>query len=130
MSNIHKVKRAWENYKIDGEVKILSEILSEGTWNAPQTVKQARELAQIMAIPLPVSIAGDTIYDIVGDDGLFDDFIESEKKDGPDTDARYLIAYKLNEWLSDLGTEQDPGWRDPWNKQAIKIVRNAIAKFV
>lgn len=126
MSNIHKVKKAWENYKVTGEVKILS----EGTWDAPQTAKQARKLAQIMAIPLPVGTAADTIYDIVGDDDLFDNFWELEDKDGQDADARYLIAAKLKEWLDDLGTENDPGWKDPWSRQAIKIVRAAIEKFV
>lgn len=126
MNDIHKVKRAWENYKATGEVRILS----EGTWDAPQTVKKARKLAQIMAIPLPVGMAADTIYDIVGDDGLFDDFYDLEDKEGRNADTRPLIAAKLAEWLDDLGTEADPGWKNPWSKQAIKIVRNAIAKFV
>ncbi len=125
MNDIHKVKRAWENYKATGEVRILS----EGTWSAPQTVEQARELAELMKAPIPVSVAADKLYNLMGDDDLFDTFYDVEEKDGLDADVRYFVAAKLDEWISVLGTDEDPGWRDPWNKQAIRIIRNTIAKF-
>ena len=126
MTNAYKIKKAFESYKKTGEVQILS----EGTWDAPQTVKQARKLAQLMAAPLPVGVAADTIYSVVGDDQLFDNFYELEEKQGLNADARPLIAQTLHEWVSVLGTDEDPGWKGPWSKKAIEIINDAIKEFI
>ncbi len=102
----------------------LKDILNEGTWSSPNTVKRAQQLAQLMQKPIRVENASDVLYNLIGDDGLFDDFYEAEK-DGPDTDVRFLVASKLQEWLKDL-----EGWRDPWDPQAVKILQQLVKKFV
>lgn len=102
--------------------------ISEGTWSAPQTVEKAKSLARLMSKPLPVSVASDKLYNLIGDDQLFDSFYDLEDH-GPDTDTRYAIAYKLKEWLSELGTDKDPDWRNPWDPKAVVILKKALANF-
>lgn len=122
MNDIHKVKRAWENYKATGEVRILS----EGTWSAPQTVEQAQELAQLMAIPLPVSTAADKLYNLMGDDNLFDTFYKVEEKGGPDEDVRGEVTDKLHHWLFNI---EEDDWRNPWDEEAVRILWKVLKDF-
>lgn len=102
----------------------LRDILNEGTWSSPNTVERAQQLAQLMRKPIRVAVASDVLYDLIGDDDLFDHFYEAEK-DGPDTDVRSLVADKLQEWLKNL-----EGWRDRWDPQAVKILQQLVKKFV
>ena len=102
--------------------------ISEGTWSSPQSIKQAQTLAKLLSKPLPVSIAADKLYHLIGDDDLFDTFYDLEK-DGPDTDVRSAVALKLKEWLSDLGTNDGHDWRDPWDPKAVAILKKTLSEL-
>lgn len=99
----------------------LKEILTEGTWEAPQTSKQAKELVSLMRNPIPASQAADMLYHLVGDDELFDAIAEAESKDGPESDVRYLVRSKLEDWLKNLDM-----FRDPWDPRAVKLLQSVV----
>ncbi len=90
-----------------------------GTWALPQTVKQAKELQKLVSKPLSPKIARDKLYNLLGDDDLFD-LIESEKeKFGNNCDVRILVESSLSKFLS----EKENAVKS-WNKEAYKICQN------
>ena len=46
-----------------------------GVWALPQTAKQAKELQKLVAKPLSPKVAADKLYDLLGDDDLFDNIL-------------------------------------------------------
>lgn len=77
-----------------------SKKVTEGTWALPETEEQVAKLAELMSEPLPVGVnavdATTALYDIIGDDKLFDT-LETIAKDNPTADVRSYIAV----WLAD-----------------------------
>ena len=57
-------------------------IISEGTWALPDTPEAEDALTALMQQPLQASVAADKLYDIVGDDHLFD-LIAAMKEKNP-----------------------------------------------
>ena len=76
--------------------------LTEGTWAIPNTPEAQEQLKMIMANPLPVGVeamnATEILYDLIGDDKLFDELGELASDD-PDADARPVIE----KWLETEG---------------------------
>ena len=76
--------------------------LTEGTWAIPNTPEAQEQLKMIMANPLPVGVeamnATEILYDLIGDDKLFDELGELASND-PDADARPVIE----KWLETEG---------------------------
>jgi len=74
--------------------------ITEGTWSLPERPEQQARLAEIMADPLPVGPdavnATEQLYDILGDDVLFDRLDELSLED-PDADARPVIQQRMAE---------------------------------
>lgn len=74
--------------------------LVEGTWAMPETPEQLKRLQQLMSEPLPVgpdaTNATELLYDILGDDRLFDQLEELAAQD-PDADARETVQARLEE---------------------------------
>jgi len=72
--------------------------LTEGTWAIPNTPEAQEQLKMIMANPLPVGVeamnATEILYDLIGDDKLFDELGEMASDD-PNADARPVI----DKWL-------------------------------
>jgi|688.fasta_scaffold02944_37 hypothetical protein len=82
------------------EFEIWSNRLLEGTWSVPDTPEKLRKLTDLMANELPVgpdaTNATEQLYDIFGDDILFDRLDTLALAD-PDADARELIAKRMEE---------------------------------
>jgi len=80
--------------------------LAEGTWAIPNTPEQQDKLKQMLATEVPVGTdatnATELLYDIIGDDDLFDQLGELAKED-PNADARPLII----EWIKTEGLNID-----------------------
>ena len=87
---------------------------NEGTWALPKTRKQKAELKKLMAKPLPV---GDMekegpdditnkLYNLIGDDELFDDLYDLYKKKGKRADALPLLK-KAMKRLTGYDTVQE-----------------------
>jgi hypothetical protein len=77
-----------------------SEMMTEGTWSMPDTEVKKQKLQTILSEPLPVGPdalnATEQLYDIFGDDELFDQLAALAAED-PDADAREVILARLQE---------------------------------
>ena len=86
------------------------EQVSEGTWALPDTPEAEAELERLLSKPLPVGADGanatNAIYDLIGDDALFDDLSDLAKQD-PDADARPLIVARLKDFGIEVNSKQD-----------------------
>jgi hypothetical protein len=81
--------------------------LAEGTWAVPDTPEAERRLQELMAQELPVgpdaTNVTEQLYDVLGDDELYDQ-LEALARDDPDADARPLIQARLEEMGFNIGT--------------------------
>lgn len=82
------------------EFESWAESVTEGTWAIPNTAQTKKQLQQLMAKELPVgpdaTNATEQLYDVLGDDELYDQLIDLSTQD-PDADARPLIQARLAE---------------------------------
>ena len=80
--------------------------IMEGTWALPETEEDMARLQELMTKPLPCGPDGEyateQLYDLIGDDVLFDDIYELSQKD-PDSDCREIVKARAQE----LGVEID-----------------------
>ena len=72
---------------------------SEGTWAVPDSKDKILDVKELMRDELPVGVEGENaqgiLYDLIGDDTLFDDLYVLAQKKGPEADARPLVK----EWM-------------------------------
>ncbi len=87
-----------------------------GTWTLPQTTEKAKKLQELMELPLPARIASDRLYDLVGDDDLFDKILSVKNECGKNYDVRDLVKSSLQFFLEnkDFSTSS-------WSKNSLKI---------
>lgn len=84
----------------------------EGTWAVPDSTVEADQLKLLMSKPLPVgpdaTNATEQLYDIIGDDQLFDELAALASQD-PNADARPLVQARLKElgYDFDFSVEED-----------------------
>ena len=104
-------------------LKELFEIskIVEGTWASPRTENSARALIKLLQHPLPASASTEALYNLMGDDRLFDMLDEVKDKD-PTADVRSIVIDKLKEWLS--GAMQE--WHPEWDQKAIHLLTNFL----
>ena len=80
------------------------ERLAEGTWALPDTPEKQNQLIKLLSTDLPVGAdatnATEQLYDLVGDDELFDQLGELAERDA-NADARQVVMDRLQE-LSDF----------------------------
>ena len=83
--------------------------IAEGTWAVPDTPEKIEKLRAFMSQEQPVgpdaANATSALYDIIGDDELFDRLGELAR-DNADADARIIVKY----WIDDH--RDDPEWSD------------------
>lgn len=72
----------------------IDKMIGEGTWATPNTSTQKKQLRVLLSKPLPANTAADKIYNLVGDDDLFD-FIEELKRENGNQDVRGVVT----DWL-------------------------------
>jgi len=86
-----------------------AERLLEGTWATPNTPEQKQQLIELLSQELPVGAdatnATEQLYDLFGDDELFDQLQELAETD-PDADAREIVIARMTE-LADSGSDPD-----------------------
>ena len=103
-----------------------SEIIEEGTWALPKTPEELQELQTLMAQPLEVGTdaenATGALYDLIGDDELFDRLTDLAEISGPRADAREVVRQFLKDEMPGLAKklglyqETDPD-QDPAQQQ-------------
>ncbi len=83
--------------------------LTEGTWALPDDPQSRAQLEKLMSDPLPVgpdaTNATEQLYDIFGDDELFDRLAELAQRDA-DADARDIVRGRLSELGIELAADQ------------------------
>jgi hypothetical protein len=88
------------------EFESWADTVTEGTWAVPDTPAAEAELKLLMSKPLPVGAdatnATEQLYDLIGDDELFDQLADLAARDA-NADARPVIQARLAE----LGIELD-----------------------
>jgi hypothetical protein len=91
------------------EFESWAESVTEGTWALPDTPEEQDRLRQLMSEPLSVgpdaTNATEQLYDILGDDDLFDR-LEALASQDPDADARALIQDRLADFGVTLDIDQ------------------------
>jgi hypothetical protein len=93
-----------------------------GTWSTPSSKEQALELQKLMSKPLIAKNATDLLYDLMGNDELFD-ALDSIADNHPDSDVRVVVENKLIEWLNNLDD-----FREEWEPEAVEILHK-LADF-
>lgn len=82
--------------RIQTNEQSVDEPIAEGTWSIPETPEQVKKLSNLLKNPLDAETALDELYDVFGDDELFDT-LEGMKKDEPETDVRHVVISRLKD---------------------------------
>ena len=81
--------------------------IMEGTWALPETAEEIQMLKDLLAKPLPCGPDGEyateQLYDLIGDDSLFDDISELADEEGADADCREIVKARAEELGIDVG---------------------------
>jgi hypothetical protein len=100
------------------EFESWARTVTEGTWATPDTPEAEKQLQQLLAKELPVGAdatnATEQLYDVFGDDQLFDQLANLAAEDA-DADARPLIQARLAELgiNIEVPAEEVPAPADP-----------------
>ena len=90
------------------EFESWADTVTEGTWAIPDTPGTEAQLKKLLSTELTVgpnaTNATEQLYDLLGDDQLFDQLAELAESD-PDADARPLVLARMKELGIDAGTE-------------------------
>ena len=82
------------------------DILEEGTWALPETPEDLEQLKTLMANPLPVGTdaenATSALYNLIGDDELFDRLGDLADNEGSKADARDVIKHFMKQEMPGL----------------------------
>ena len=105
--------------------------ITEGTWAIPDSPEAIQKLKEILKQELPVGVdatnATEVLYDIIGDDDLFDSLLWLAEKD-PTADARTeIVAWLGTHGLNFSGMEnilQDTGVHDEVEDQDVNTPTN------
>ena len=86
-----------------------TEIIEEGTWALPETDAEIQELQTLLANPIEVGVdaenATSALYNLIGDDELFDRLTDLAVSSGPKADAREVIEYFLQQSMPGLAAK-------------------------
>jgi hypothetical protein len=88
-------------YQVAEDLDPGVDLLDEGTWAIPKTPEDLQQLQQLLSKPLPFGMDATNVtsvlYDIIGDDSLFDTLHDLVDDLGEDADA----VPAIKEWLKD-----------------------------
>lgn len=88
-------------YQVAEDLDPGVDLLDEGTWAIPETPEDLQQLQQLLSKPLPFGMDATNVtsvlYDIIGDDSLFDTLHDLVDDLGEDADA----VPAIKEWLKD-----------------------------
>jgi hypothetical protein len=87
------------------------ERLSEGTWATPDTEVKIKDLQGLLDKPLEFGVDGNNassaLYNILGNDKLFDELYSGSKHSGPEADARPMIEWWIRHNMPELVSQLD-----------------------
>ena len=105
-----KLTSKQDKMKEADEFESWANTVTEGTWATPDTPKAENDLRMLLSQPFPVgpnaTYATEQLYDILGDDRLFDQLSQLADENA-DADARPLIRARLEELGIDIDLSSD-----------------------
>jgi hypothetical protein len=108
------------------EFESWADTVTEGTWAVPDTPAAEAELKRLMSKPLLVGAdatnATEQLYDLIGDDELFDRLADLADRDA-NADARPVIQARLAELGIELGTEPEPVQSENLDTDGVMMVK-------
>ena len=115
---------------VEGVKKIAKKVkekktMKEGTWSHPYTQEKAQKLATLMENPINPKEATDKLYDLVGDDILFDSFHEAE--DNKVEDVRPEVRSYIKEILERYN-EKPEDFKQKFEDEALEILQSMIVE--
>lgn len=102
--------------------------IAEGTWAVPDTNVEMDKLKELLSNPLPVGVdatnATQQLYDLIGDDELFDRLAELADQD-PDADARPLVQKRLSELGYNINNVTDQNVGEDLDTDGVMMTRQS-----
>jgi hypothetical protein len=97
----HKKQKAEAAGHLGSELAEWADTVTEGTWSIPDSADKVKALKVLLQRPIKVGMDGmdatSDLYDLIGDDALFDQIGNLADSQGPDADATPLVKA----WLQD-----------------------------
>jgi hypothetical protein len=116
------VRRAYSQYldsqntPMGREFESWADDMVEGTWAQPDDAEKINKLKELMTKPLLLGAdaadATSALYDIIGDDDLFDE-LESMAEEDPETDARPVVQNWLEQNMPEVAQQVTPALEPP-----------------
>jgi hypothetical protein len=108
--------------------------ISEGTWAVPDTPEKIQQLRDLLSNELVVgpdaTNATELLYDLVGDDELFDQ-LQAIAQDDPDADVREVVQQRLQQLGVDLDNEPGVEFTDQTGEaDDEELDEDAVADFL
>lgn len=101
----------------------FKDVLSEGSWAQPNTLKKAKQLVRILKKPLLKKDAS-KLYDLVGDDDFNDSLCDAIRDEDENQDiGTYTKNWVKSEWLNQLDSK---GWSKDWDPNAIVYLKKNL----
>ena len=99
---VYKAYDMKKNNKFTEQFENWASTVAEGTWALPEDDQAVDKLMDLLSQPLPAGVDGqnatNALYDLIGDDKLFDQ-IQEISKANPEEDVRSVITNWLQEHL-------------------------------
>lgn len=97
-----------------------------GTWALPNTNEKAKRLQELFAKPIYITKKMKSeLYDLYGDDELWDEIGDRKYEYGTKYDIRFLIACYIDGLLK-YYEEKPQCFNVKFDKNAIKILKNIV----
>jgi hypothetical protein len=116
----YKQQQAMKESDLAKQFEAWADDITEGTWAIPDTDDVIANLDNIMSAPLEVGMDGSNaigaLYDIIGDDQLFDNIAELADVEGDKADARPLVL----DWLTQNNPELSAKYQTAMQPQQVE----------
>ena len=113
---VHKAYNMKKENKFAEQFENWADTIAEGTWAVPDTDDEIDKLIDILSNPLPAGVDGQNatniLYDVIGDDRLFDQIAEVAKVD-PEEDVRSVVENWLQDHLPNIYQQIEAEIGDP-----------------
>ena len=113
---VHKAYNMKKENKFTEQFVNWADTIAEGTWAVPNTDDEIGKLIDILSDPIPAGVDGQNatniLYNIIGDDRLFDQIQEIAKVD-PEEDVRSVVENWLQDHLPQIYQQIQAEMGDP-----------------
>ena len=103
---VHKAYEMKKSNKFAESFESWANDIAEGSWELPETDDDIDKLLELMAEPLEAGVDGENassaLYNLIGDDQLFDELYTLAKEQGPEVDVRETVFKWLKSTHPDI----------------------------